>query len=268
MTKIACNRIILSTDDNDMYRSFWPIVAKAWKKLFDVKVSLAYVTNSPKPELLKKMREYGDVFVYTPVKDVPVGNQAKMARFFLAAEEYPDEVCMVNDIDTAPLNRDYFIRVLEDRRADHLLAVGAELYVGTPHEGKFPIGEITAEGDVFKRIVNPKGLDFDKYINSFKKISEYDHKEDISVPSSVFSDESLLRVLISRSNVPVIHTPRNVNIAEDWIDRSWWRVDEVKLQSGGYVLVNFLRPLKNYFNEIYPVISYIYEDEEYTDIFA
>ena len=266
--KIACDRIILSTDDNDMYRPFWPIVAKAWKKLFDVEVSLAYVTNSPDLTLIEKMREYGHVFVYTPVKGIPIGNQAKMARFFLAGEVYPEEVCMVNDIDTAPLNRDYFVRVLEDRKPDQLLAVGAELYMGTPHEGKFPIGEITAEGRLFKRIVNPKGLEFDKYISSFKKIREFDHKEDISVHSSVFSDESLLRVLIARAKVDVLHSRRDISIAEDWIDRSWWKVNETKLYSGGYVLVNFLRPLKNYFNEISPIISYIYEDEEYTDIFS
>ena len=164
MIKIACDRIILSTDDNETYLNFWPIVAKAWKKLFDVEVSLAYVTSSPDEARLKKMREYGEVFVYTPVEGIPIGNQAKMARFFLAGDEFSDKVCMVNDIDTAPLSPEYFIRVLEDRKKDQLLAVGAELYVGTPDEGKFPIGEITAEGRVFKSIVNPLGLSFDNLI--------------------------------------------------------------------------------------------------------
>lgn len=265
--KIACDRVVLSTDDNDTYRPFWPIVATAWKKLFDVEVSLAYVTAPPDSSVIKKMREYGEVIVYSPVEGIPLGNQAKMARFFLAGQEYYDEVCMVNDIDTAPLSPDYFVRVLEDRKEDELLAVGAELYVGTPHEGKFPIGEITAEGRVFKSIVNPFSLSFENYIKSFIGVRQFDHKENITEDSLVFSDESLLRVLISRVTLPVLHVRREVNIQNDWIDRSWWSLDKGKLEAGGYVLVNFLRPLNQFLDEINPIISYIYGEDPYEDIF-
>jgi hypothetical protein len=242
-------------------------VAKAWKKLFDVEVSLAYITLSPDQELLNKMQDYGEVVVYKPVEGVPVGNQAKMARFFLASERYPDEVCMVNDIDTAPLSPEYFIRVLEDRKKDQLLAVGAELYVGTPHEGKFPIGEITAEGRVFKSIVNPESLSFSNYINSFIGIKQFDNKEDISVSPYVFSDESLFRVLITNQNPEVVYVSRNVDIQKYWIDRSWWAIDEDRLATNKYVLVNFLRPLNSYFDYIKPIISHIYGDESYENIF-
>lgn len=266
--KLACDRVVLSTDDNETYLNFWPIVAKAWKKLFDVKVSLAYVTSSPDKDLLKRMREYGEVFVFEPVEGIPTGNQAKMARFFLAGEKFSNEVCMVNDIDTAPLSPEYFVRVLESRKKDQLLAVGAELYVGTPHEGKFPIGEITAEGSIFKSIVNPESLSFKDYIKSFIGIRQFDQKEDISVAPSVFSDESLLRVLITKKRPEVVHVPRNVNIQKDWIDRSWWSVDQSRLSDNDYVLVNFLRPLNSYLGNIMPIISHIYGKEEYEDIFV
>lgn len=269
-TKLACNRVILSTDDNETYINFWPIVAKAWKKFFDVEVSLAYVSESPDQKLLERMRQYGEVVVYTPVKGIPAGNQAKMARFFLASK-YLDDVCMVNDIDTAPLSKEYFHRVLGQRQENELLAVGAELYVGTPHEGKFPIGEITAEGRVFKSLVNPQSLSFEEYINSFVGTTVFDHKEAIEVSPSVFSDESLLRVLIQNAipqGLKTRHVPRNVDIQQDWIDRSWWSVDVNKLNSGNYVLVNFLRPLTSHISYIKPIIEYIYGKEEYEDIFV
>ena len=259
------DRIILSTDENSTYLNFFPIVAKAWAKLFDVPVSLAYVTNRTEDDpLVLKMRKYGDVHLFSKVEGVPPGNQAKMARFFLAST-YLDEVCMVNDIDTAPLSTSYFDRVLSKYEDGKVLAVGGEVYDGTPHEGKFPIGEITATGKVFKELVNPNGFDFTTYIKSFRNIRMYDHKETILSPE--FSDESLLRALFAITQVPVVHARRDVNIHSDWIDRSWWNIDEDKLKSGGYVLVNFLRPLMDSFEETEPIINYIYGEEKFEDIF-
>jgi len=259
------DRVILSTDDNDTYLNFFPIVAKAWKKFFDVPVSLAYVTNRTEDDpLVSRMREYGEVRLYPRVSDVPPGNQAKMARFFLATE-YPDEVCMVNDIDTAPLSIPYFERVLSQYEDGKILAVGAEVYEGSPHEGKFPIGEITATGKVFGDLVNPNGFNFTTFIKSFRSMRLFDHKETILSPE--FSDESLLRALIAITGVPVVHARRDVNIHSDWVDRSWWNIDETKLKSAGYVLVNFLRPLMGSFEETKPIIDYIYGEEDFEDIF-
>jgi len=259
------DRLIISTDDNDTYLNFFPIVVTAWKKLFDVPVSLAYVTDKPEDDpTVAKMRDYGEVHLFPVVEGVPAGNQAKMARFFLASM-YPDDVCMVNDIDTAPLSAEYFERVLSQHVPGSILAVGAEVYHGSPHEGKFPIGEITATGKVFKEVVNPNDFDFKTYIESFRNIRVFDHKETILSPE--FSDESLLRALLAGTEVPVVHARRDVNIHSDWIDRSWWNIDEDKLQSGGYVLVNFLRPLMPNLKHIQTIIKYIYNGKEFEDIF-
>tara|TARA_R110001599_G_scaffold17904_1_gene71052 strand:- start:614 stop:1396 length:783 start_codon:yes stop_codon:yes gene_type:complete len=259
------DRVVLSTDDNDTYINFFPIVAKAWKKFFDVTVSLAYVTDKPEGHpLVAAMREYGEVHLFPPIEGVPTGNQAKMARFYLASK-YSDEVCMVNDIDSAPLSTHYFDRVLSQYEDGKVLAVGAEVYEGTPHAGKFPIGEITATGKVFRYLVNPSNLGFDKYIDSFKNIRVHDHKECILSPE--FSDESLLRVLFRRTKTPAVHARRDVDIQSDWVDRSWWGIDEDKLHSGRYVLVNFLRPLMGHLEQTIPIIDYIYGEEKFDDIF-
>lgn len=260
------NRVLLSTDDNETYLNFFPIVAKAWNRLFNAPVSLAFVTNKPDNHpLIVKMRQYGDVFTFPPVEGLPTGNQAKMARFYIA-KHYLDRICMVNDIDTAPLSISYFHRVLSAREPNTVLAVGREVYKKTPDEGKFPMGEITAEGALFTKIVNPLDLCFKDYILSFKNIHVYDGKE--SINTNIFSDESLMRVLLNRSKVPVTHTPRNVDIEHFWIDRSWWKIDIDKLKKNKYVLVNFLRPLNRNFNSIKPIIDHIYGDEKYVDIFT
>lgn len=261
------NRVLLSTDESETYLNFFPIVAKAWKKFFDVPVSLAFVTNRAEDDpVVVKMRKYGDVHLFKPVDNIPVGNQAKVARFYIA-KYYKNEICMVNDIDTAPLSTPYFHRVLSYRKPNTVLAVGAELYKNSPDDGKFPMGEITAEGWLFGKIVNPLDLCFKDYVLSFKDIRVYDHKEAINTRGE-FSDESLMRVLLKRNNIPVTHTPRDVDISNFWIDRSWWKLDKDKLFNGKYVLVNFLRPLNSNFRHILPIIEYIYGDEKYVDIFT
>lgn len=260
------NRVLLSTDDNETYLNFFPIVAKAWNRLFNAPVSLAFVTSKPDDHpLILKMRQYGDVFTFPPVQGIPTGNQAKMARFYIA-KHYKDRICMVNDIDTAPLSIPYFHRVLSARLPNTILAVGAEVYKNTPDKGKFPMGEITAEGELFVKVVNPLDLCFKDYILSFKNVRVHDGKESINNP--VFSDESLMRVLLGNSGIKVTHTPRNVDIANYWIDRSWWKIDNDKLKKNKYVLVNFLRPLNKNFDAIKPIIDHIYGDEKYVDIFT
>lgn len=259
------NRVLLSTDENETYLNFFPIVAKAWKNFFNVPVSLAFVTKrTGDDELIAKMREFGEVFPLYPVEGIPEGNQAKMARFYIA-KYYPNEVCMVNDIDTAPLSVPYFHRVLSTRRPNTVLAVGAEVYKNSDDDGKFPMGEITAEGSLFTKIVNPLDLCYKDYILSFKDIRVYDNKEAINKP--IFSDESLMRVLLRKHRTPVTYAPREVDVSKYWLDRSWWKIDNVKLQTGKYVLANFLRPLNNNFKALKPVIDYIYGDEKYVDIF-
>ncbi len=64
---------------------------------------MAFVTNrAENDDLVSKMREYGDVILYPIIKGIPTPNQAKMARHILAGN-YGTEVCMIEDIDTVPL---------------------------------------------------------------------------------------------------------------------------------------------------------------------
>ena len=55
------------------------------------------------------------------------------------------------------------------------------------------------------------------------------------------------------------HVERAVDIRTDWIDRSWWGIDEEKLKNGQYVTCNFLRPFEKYEEHFKPIIEYINE---------
>jgi hypothetical protein len=270
------DKVVVATDDNPKFYEFVPIVSAAWKKFFpEVELHIAFVTdrlwNDP---LVVEMERHAIVSLFPNLPGVPSGNMAKMARFFLAALFWND-VVMIEDIDTIPLQRDFFIEKTELRKPGTLLAVGRELYENTAHKGKFPISTMTAEGRVFHDLLF-RGFYADtieELIGEWKGLRVYDDKESIdhssdpiANPDTYFSDESLMRVLIQRSEVPVTDVERRVNINESWIDRSWWRVSPSLLEKGLYVIANMPRPMSDNFELIKPVADFVFGKEVTEDI--
>ena len=267
---MSFERIVLSTDENENFIYFLPLVAAAWKKFFPkVEVDVAFVTSRFNADpLVLEMRKYANVKIFHKLEGYPSGNLAKVARFYLATTK-TDSVCMIEDMDTIPLQTKFFADRTSQREEGKLLAVGAEVLKGTDHEGKFPISTMTAEASTFMNMLNPKKLSFPELVASWRNLRIFDHKEDITNPASSFSDESLMRALISRwdkDSSRVTHVDRAIDIHNEWIDRSWWSIDEFRLSEGGYVTCNMLRPLVNYYNEIEPLIDSIMSDIEKKDL--
>lgn len=258
------DRIIVSSDDSPFIQ-YWPIVSNAWKKFFpEKKICLAFVTNrNEDDEYVKKLKNFGEVYLFKTISNIPSANQAKMARHVLASQ-FTDEICMIEDIDTIPLQRNFVEKITIQREKDKLLAVGSEVYANSEHSGKFPMSNITAEGYIFKEIVNPDNLSYEDLVNSWVDIKVYDHKEAINVDAYTFSDESLYRVLINKWNPKkdrICFANRNVNIKNEWIDRSWWGINVRKLNEGKYVCCNFLRPFDENYSKIEPLVDFIYGEK-------
>ena len=118
------DRVIVSCDDSH-FKEFWPIVSKAWNNYFpDKKVTLAFVTDREDDDpLVQKMKNYGDVYLFPLVDGIPTANLAKMSRHILACN-FNDEVCMIEDIDTIPLQVDFINRILSQREPNKILFVG------------------------------------------------------------------------------------------------------------------------------------------------
>ena len=153
----SIDRIVLSSDTrHHMFIEFWPLVATAWKKYFpEVTVTLALLTDRQEDDaLVEECRKHGEVYIVNPIKDAPIQNQAKVARHIVASK-MGDDVCCLHDIDSCPLNRHYTENFVRHREKDSVLRVGREVLHGGPHHGKFPMSHITAEGYIWKEIINP-----------------------------------------------------------------------------------------------------------------
>ena len=249
------DNIVVSTDEH--FKHFTPIACMSWKKFFpELNIKIAFVTERSEDDLLcEKMKEYGDLYRFKPVKDIPTANQAKLARHYLASL-FVDEVSSIEDIDTAPLQRKFWEDKFSKRKKNHMLAVGAELKVFSGKEkGKFPISTMTAEGHVFQSLFNPEKLNFEEFIKSFVGVKKFDKKENIN--NKNFSDESLVRYLRSINNINIHNMKRAVNIKDDWIDRAWWNIIPEKLNSGGYVCCNFKRPYEKNMSSFTDIVKYI-----------
>ena len=272
------NTVVLATDEK--FKNFVPIVSYAWRAYFpglkreDIKV--AFVTNRDANDpIVKKMELYCQPILFPEIEDIPTANIAKMARFVVASLLPEDKIAMIEDIDTIPLQSQYYINKaynmankpttpLLEKAENTLLLVGEEVYKNTEHEGKFPISTMTAFGKTFSKLVNPDNLNIGDLFTSWKGIKCFDHKEDISSPD--FSDESLWRVLIDRNQssddefkVNIKSVNRDVSVLYQWLDRSWWgqNLDTNKLASGFYVTCNFKRPMEVHYSDCAPIFENI-----------
>ena len=229
------DRFVYSTDENPEYMNSWPLVSMVTKKIFGCKVSLAFITNRNEDELIVKMRKFGEVFLFKTIDGIPVGNQAKASRMFLATL-YPEEICVINDVDLLPLQKDFLVGLLDGLPDDYLVTVGRNAYHNSLEEGKFPMIYTSAKGKIFKEIINPNNLGYIDTLGQWMHTNVIDHKEAISKPFTVFSDESLLRALIyswkNKHRVVYLDRPDFVGMRETRrIDRANWHIDKTMLNN-------------------------------------
>lgn len=257
------DRIVLSSDANPKFIQFWPLVTAAWKKFFgDIEIWLAVVTKDKNFYMEGSKTPGCYVQVFKPVPGIQTANQAKVARYFMAASWGDNSVISTNDIDLLPLQRKYFCDLLIQRPPLHLMTIGQELYTG-PEQGKFTGGYLTAESSVWKQLVNPYSKDWTGFVKSFVGLKVHDQKEDIASnvfheDPNTFSDESVLRALLTLNPVPVKHLPRGFDpYTLRAFCRSSWQFDKRKLDDGTIVEAHLPRPWDQNQEKIQPLADYL-----------
>jgi hypothetical protein len=253
------DKVILSTNDNPKYYQWWPIVAHAWKRLYpDVEVILAYVSSYNHQFREKQFRKHGKVIRWELKNDQIDPNWAQIARYLVAAE-CGDSVCMINDVDFLPLNKEYFNEIISQYRVeDGFLGVGWEEYQQRPLvPTKWAAGLMTGTGNQFRELYSTDEID----INSLRL---FDDKESVANPPNQFCDESLNRALLHLSGQRIKLITNGLDKRTQTLDRSWWNLDEDKLKAGGYAYAHLPRPYEKYQEQVKPILDYIgYTDYEY-----
>jgi len=255
------HNIILSANEDPNYISFWPAVAYAYRSIFkDVEVHLAFLTNrSADDPYINELSDHGTVTVFRPLPDVSEFAQAKMIRFILASQ-LGEQVSYVDDIDLLPLSYKFITDKTGARPKGKLLAVGGEVY---NNNGCYPVSQMTAEGWLWKQIINPHGLGYKELFDSWRGTSKvmFDQRENPDIKldwakDEYFSDERLIRRLRTITPVPVFEMQRGYrNFMEATVDRYDWKIDPVKLVNHVYVNAHGIRPYS--FEKYKPLLDYI-----------
>ena len=262
------NQVILSANEDETYLSFWKPVSWAYKMMYpEVTVHLAFLTHRTEDDpFVEDLRKYGKVTLFKPVSDVPEFAQAKMIRFILASQEGND-VVYIDDIDLFPLTKPFIDNKVGKRQGGYLLCVGGEVY---DNNGCYPISQMTAEGHVWKKVINPNNVSYRELMDEWKGEVKFDRREDICIKldwaaDNYFSDERLLRRLYFNNPVPKQEMARGYdNYLDSTIDRhTWdkhkqeWVYDREKLKRGEYFNAHGTRPYTKFEEHYQPLINYI-----------
>jgi hypothetical protein len=262
------DRIIVGTNFDPTYFNFWKLQVLAHKTFFpDVKLTFALLDADFHSGFcrtdVKPLEMCGaEVFFYAPDDKCPQANQAKLLRYYCAAQ-FPNDMSILCDMDTVPLTRKYIEGLSKKVTNDQLLAVGREVY-DIEHTGKFPAHHIAGRGYLFQRLYNTAGKDFSQVVQQHVGLRVFDHKEDARNSPYRFSDESLNRALIEIYKIPVRHITRDIDIHKQWLDRSWWKNSDVyaELMTGDFIEANMLRPCKIDDPATVSVIKYLESNNE------
>lgn len=256
---------IVISADNSWYLDYAKLARDSYARFFpEFKVHLAIVTEKPELLPIVKYEElFNSVRIFPDISGIPSANQGKLARL-IRASELGDSICMIEDIDTVPLQRAFLERLVAKLKDDELNAVGHEVYTGT-ESGKFPMSNVTASGNLFKEVFNPSSLGWKELLKTFNT-SKNDDKEKIQNAPGAFSDESLFRKLIQVNYKGKMNkVVRGVNIETHWINREKFHnfttfksFNRDRLAKGDYILCNLMPKPKENFEEMKRVFEYIY----------
>ena len=111
-------RVILASDENHKYIQFWELVATHWKKYHNIQPTLFFI-GSPDISLNKTI---GDVIFIPPLPGIPNSLMAQLIRL-IGPALFPDDVCVIGDIDMFLLDTSFFKRYLKSVPKDHIVSL-------------------------------------------------------------------------------------------------------------------------------------------------
>jgi len=138
-------RVILASNNNSEYLEFWPIVSKLWSKLLGARPTLAFIG----PSDVKIDQTYGDVVYIDPIEGISTALQAQTIRLLLPCL-FPDDFCLISDLDMIPLQGEYFKKPVANLPKDKFVVYRNAAY--GPGSTEYPMCYNAALGSTFQDI--------------------------------------------------------------------------------------------------------------------
>ena len=229
---------VMSSDDNPLYLDFWDVVSKLWNKLNITPVLLYFGEGNPSEQYGKVVRMKSEI--NKPI--VPC-----WARYWWAGQQ-DEKVCIITDIDMLPLSEWYF--------KNQILRFSNDKYIHLnpciDTYSRLPSCYHLAQGNTFKEF-----LELDNTFDESLKIlllKNYSNKECFIVGSGnehwCYDEFYATEKIMQKNDVRFVAVPRIGGQSGHRIDRTDWKYDFDKLESGYYYDSHSLRPYSKFKKEI------------------
>lgn len=232
---LKIDRVILASDTNPLYLPFWPLVARAWKERIGIQPTLALIAEDD----IAIDTSIGDVIRFKPIPGIKTSMQAQVMRLLLPIY-FPDQVCIISDIDMLPISKEYFINSVADIPDDKFVVYRDHGY-GT-NSLRFPMCYNAGKGYLFQSIFK---------INTVEDIPQK-IKEWAALNCGWETDEVMLYKHVRgwehfNDKCVLLH---HTSMVPQRIDRADWKYSKNKLKEGYYVDSHMVRPLDKFYKEI------------------
>ena len=126
---MRATKVLLGVDDNPTYAAFWPIVSRFWRERIGIEPVLLRVTSQlAEPRL----DAYGQIITLPVVAGISTALQAQVVRMY-GTGLFPDETCLISDLDMLPLSRGYFHDNLQPYGPGQLVVFSGDAYDRDPY---------------------------------------------------------------------------------------------------------------------------------------
>lgn len=234
---LPLHRVILSTDANEKYIEFWPLVAKAWKEIVGITPTLALIAD----ENVKIDESLGDVIRFEPLPDIPTSLQAQVIRLLLPIY-FPEDVCIISDIDMIPLKKSYFVNSITQFPDNRFIIYRDKAYKNTE---RYPMCYNAAKGKVFSEVFNiysPAQIP--------DKIRAW-HKKELGW----HTDELVLTKKVIKWHTRTNRCVKLGHRTTKRIDRGFWGYDKTLLKKRYYIDAHLPRPYRKFKQKIDVVLN-------------
>tara|TARA_R110000824_G_scaffold331078_1_gene517824 strand:+ start:6228 stop:6977 length:750 start_codon:yes stop_codon:yes gene_type:complete len=216
-------KVLLSCDENPYYYDFWPYAKKVWEERIGISPRLILVNKK------KETTEFDDdgVLHVRELDGYPVHLQAQLARIY-HTKLFPDEICLVSDIDMFPASPTFFNPTKIEANCDkdsffHLNPERREF-------GQFPLCYYCGYGSLYEQLF--EGLSWERFVGNIIDMNFNTDKFRFSLPAHLqgkklwFSDEIFMFSQIQKKEI-------NINLNNEMIGPR-------RLDREGIMTCNFL----------------------------
>ncbi len=226
--------VVISSDDNPMYKDFYPIVAKRW---MDLGYKTYYVNITDENQIIEN--EFGIIHKIKALDFVSTGFQSQVVRLFCC--NLFDGVMLTSDIDMLPINGEYFSSKLGDLTDDNVVIYSGQPYGNVPY---YPMCYVLSHTNNFRKYLDIEGMSFEDYCKLLLSYGEAWNTDENFLYDKLENHKEKLLIMNDRD-------------FSRRIDRGVWRYHINLLKEGHYIDSHMLRPYSQYKSYIDELVSYV-----------